>query len=634
MPPTRALVFAIALLFQILFSSAALSLPESGGVPDLATQMRAQTQTTLGGLVREGRSSFAAAIFVADGRLQVASAFGVEGPASPSPFSIESTLFDLNSINKLFIAVAIAQLIHKGTIKSIDDPVNSYLKHFKLPSPQGREVTIRQVATHSAGLDLSGFGAGPLESDPAAFFRARFPGYFDADTPYSAYESYGPKLLAFMVSEISGRPFATYVEESILRPLQMDHTFLTLPAFPLVHRVVSFQPKDPATVMPVPPLRSVQKALLGGVAASTMGDMAKFLAALVGSDEEQHAITQPMRDLMFRVLQSNGNGGSAHGLLFDAEQIGSRTIFVHGGIGPGIDCIIAVDAARRNGLFYCYGDARKRFNDNPAFSPPPYEDITGAMLSPLRACSTDRPEGCVRYPTPRWNDGWNAYLGSYIALARHHHGFSRVRTLFRPTSAKVERAGQTLRLLDHDGFVEIAPGTFGNPKYTETFGFTQDPRTGKMMLSISDRPSAYERPGILENPALLSRLFAFLILIALSGGLFLLFPKFGIDARTRAAVTVYSVIVGVGVCVMYGCGAFGSRYFEGIAWPANIVRICAFATIPACAWLIAVTYRANGAACSGIARCGRIYLNLICISSILMVLGLTFVELISFGRIT
>lgn len=594
-------------------------------------QVRARTDETLGGLVRDGRTSFAAAVFVQNGRVSFEQAYGLEQPDPQVPFSIDATHVDLNSIRKIFTATAVAKLVSEGKIASIDDPINRYLTHFKLPLAFGHEVTIRQVATHTAGFDEAGFGAGPLQNDPSQFFAKRFPGYFENVSRYSSYDSFGPRLLAYLVGEVSGEPYATYVEQSILRPLGMNETFLAAPATPPTHRVVAFAPKSPVDKESYTELRSVQGATLAGTGVSTMQDMEKFLVALLGPAENQTVITQAMRDLMLQVLQANGEHGSAHGLLWDALRTGSKTLFVHGGVGPGMRCMMALDLSRSAGFFYCYGDAHSRFGLNPL---PTFEEVSDQMLKPFIACSPDQPPGCTQYPAPGWKDSWNQYLGSYVSFARHRHGFSKLRTMIHPTVVKVERGTNALRLDGNDGFLEISPGVFGNPTHLETFSFIKDAATNKLLLSVSDRPSVYERPNLGEDPRVLPWLLAVLVVFALSGFLITILPTYGISPRVRLASAAYAVLVGSAVGVMFGLRAFGGRYFDGIAWPLEVVRTCAFLALPACAWLALATLRPNGPVSAWSARVGQWHLRVVFISSILMVLVLLSVHLMSFSPIT
>lgn len=601
----------------------------------LAASVAKQTDTTLGGLVRSQRSSFAAAVFVQDGQTSLARAYGVEDPASRLPFSIDSTLVDLNSEIKIFTATAVAQLIDRGMIASIDDPINRYLKHYQLPLAFGHEVTIREVATHSAGFDATDFGAGSLAADPARFFERRFPGYFKNAGLFSTYDSYGPKLLAYMVTELTGVSFPRYVQDAILGPLGMTHTYLAAPAIPPAHRVLAFQPTAPLNTNPSGDLTSEAAAVVAGVPISTMSDMAKLIRALLGPAADQRSVTPTMRDLMFRILQSNGARGSAHGLLFDAVRSGPTTLFVHGGVGPGIRCEMALDVTRHAGIFYCYGNVARRSPLDPGLEPPAFEDVAAAMLKPLVACVAGPTVSCVRYPPTVWRQDWDHYLGVYVATARHHRGFSRLRSLMHPTQVRIRRAGQALELDNRPGFVEIAPGTFGNPKYLETLSFVADPTTGRTMLSISDRPSVYEQPQLLDNPRLMSALLVLLALIAASGAPFILSATYGFSRPARLIVGAYAAIVGCGIFTLFGFHAFGSRYFNGISWPLNVVRCCAFLTIPAAVALSvsAVLARATIRR-STMERLARVHLDLLAVSAVLLVVTLLSVDLIGFYPIT
>ncbi|MDB6084127.1 MAG: hypothetical protein JWN43_2008 [Gammaproteobacteria bacterium] len=601
----------------------------------LEALFREQADATLGTLVREGHSSFGAAVLVEDGRTVLAPAYGVEDPSSRTPVSIDATLMDLNSLRKLFVAVALAQLVDRHVIASIDDPLNAYLKHYKLPRANGREVTIRAVATHTAGFDETAFGPGPLESHPAEFFAERFPGYVENSGLFSVYDSYGPELLAYLVSEITDRPFTRYAEDFILGPLAMNDTHLTATAQPLAHRIVAFQPKNPSTTRPGAALKPAAAAQIDGPSVSTMRDMAKFMVALLGPATDQQVITPAMRDVLFRIQQSNGPGGSAHGLLFDAIRTGSRTLFVHGGVGSGMKCMMGLDTARRAGVFYCYGDVRTRFDRDSSLFAPPFEQMTDSMLRPLTADTGDRTTAFGQDLPVHWNPAWTPYLGLYVGAARHHRGFSRLRTIVYPTLARVERSGESIRLDGVDGFVEVSPGIFGNPRHLETFSFSKNESTGKTLLSISDRPSVYDRAdSLLDDPRVLSRALALLVVIALSGAAWVVLPLRGMDTPPRAAAAGYALVVGCGVAALFGLSAFGHRYFEGISWPLHLVRVFAFLTIPACLFLSVNAVRLNRMPHTAVNRWGRLHYGVIAVSSVLLVALLLGVGLISFARIT
>jgi CubicO group peptidase (beta-lactamase class C family) len=593
----------------------------------LEQRFRSQADETLGGLVRDGRSSYAAAVLVADGREAASLSYGDERRVPKIPFSIESTEVDMNSLRKLYVAVAIAQLVDSGAIAGIDDPVNRYLKHYQLPPAFGHPVTIRELATHSAGLDETGFGSERLEADPPAFFAERFPGYFRNPDHFSSYDSYGPKLLTYMVSEITGKPFPQYVHDSILEPLGMHDTHLVDDGA-LAHRVHGYQPKVPSHEQVIEPLRPARTALLDGESVSTLRDMKTLLLALLGSAQQQ-VISPRMRELLFTIQQSNGPGGSAHGLVFDVVRSRGRTLFVHGGIGAAVLCWIALDVQRDAGMFYCYASVKARLDHDATHVPPPFPQIVGPMLEVFTACD-DTAAGCPRFPSPRWQDAWAAYPGLYLDFGRHRSGFSRLRSLAHPVFVRVTRSGDSLALDGTGGFVETAPGVFANPSQVETFSIVRDSATGSLVLSISDRASAFNRVDWSNDPRLLTRLLALLILLAGSGGLLVILPRYGIDLGVRAAVAAHGAVVGAGVVVMYGFSAFGEPYFHGVAWPLHTMRVCAFLSIPACAFLLYTASRVRRMQLTGAARLGRLHLDLVCLSSLALVATLLDIGLIGF----
>ncbi len=598
----------------------------------LDSLFRRQSEATLGTLVEEGRSSFAGAVLVEEGGLKASLMYGVEDPASRSPISADHTLIDLNSLRKLFVAVAVAQLVDRGVIASIDDPVNRYLKHYKLPRAFGREVTIRELATHTAGLDEAEFGAGPLAADPERFFAERFPGYVRDAGKFSAYDGYGPRLLAYMVGELTDRPFSRYAEESILEPLAMHDTYLHAAPEPLAHRIVAFQPKRPGVTQPGDVLRPADATLVDGSSVSTFSDIAKFMLALVGPAPDQGVVTPRMRESMFQILQSNGGGGSAHGLLFDAIRYGPTTLFVHGGVGLGTKCMMALDALRRAGVFYCYGDVHRRFDHDPGLSPPPYEQMTDLMVAPMVPCLVESSEGCPPRPPAGWDDAWTRYLGLYVSTARHHQGISRLRSLLYPTLARVAREGDSLELDGVGGYAEISPGIFASPRHLATFAFLRDASGGATKMSVSDRPSAYDRVDpIIGDPRVPAVCLGLLAILALSGGLFTVWPAYRVGLRGGMAAAGYATIVACGLAALFGFGAFGRRYFDGIAWPLEVVRVCAFLTIPASAVLLAGI---RGLARGGSKRLAAWHYRAIAFSSIIMAALLLGIGVIGFSPIT
>jgi len=103
---------------------------------------------------------------VHDGRTVVARGYGVRRLGAPAPVD-EHTLFGIASNTKAFTCAALATLVEEGRL-AWDDPVTKHLPAFQMHDPWvTREVTVRDLVTHRAGL---GLGAGDLMWWPSTDF--------------------------------------------------------------------------------------------------------------------------------------------------------------------------------------------------------------------------------------------------------------------------------------------------------------------------------------------------------------------------------------------------------------------------------------------------------------------------------
>src|SRR3954469_17906063 len=114
--------------------------------PDLAKDLGSY----LDNLVAENK--LAGVVLVAkDGLTITSKAAGVANKATNAPIDL-NTKFNLGSMNKMFTAVAIAQLVQAGKLSFTDNVV----KH--LPDYPNKEVadkvTIHQLLTHTSGMGM------------------------------------------------------------------------------------------------------------------------------------------------------------------------------------------------------------------------------------------------------------------------------------------------------------------------------------------------------------------------------------------------------------------------------------------------------------------------------------------------
>ncbi len=145
------------------------------------------------------------------------------------------TRFPLASMSKWFAAYAIMQLVQAGRV-DLDAPVATYLKQWQLPtgSFDAKQVTVRRLLSHTAGLtDGLGFGDYlPTESVPSLLETLRHPrGSTDSavtiavgQAPGSGfrYSGGGYLILQALLEDVTGVPFATWMQDSVFRPIGMS----------------------------------------------------------------------------------------------------------------------------------------------------------------------------------------------------------------------------------------------------------------------------------------------------------------------------------------------------------------------------------------------------------------------------
>ncbi len=144
------------------------------------------------------------------------------------------TRFPLASLSKWFTAYAVLQLVQAGRL-DLDAPIATYLTQWQLPAGpfDAQQVTLRRLLSHTAGLtDGLGFGDYlPSESLPSLPETLRHPRASAATPAVIAvgrspgsgfqYSGGGYLMLQAVLEDVTGMPFATWMQDSVFRPIGM-----------------------------------------------------------------------------------------------------------------------------------------------------------------------------------------------------------------------------------------------------------------------------------------------------------------------------------------------------------------------------------------------------------------------------
>ncbi len=210
--------------------------------------------------------------------------YGYADWASQAPVDPDTSRFRIGSLSKTFLSTAVAQLLERGQIESLDDPANKYLERIQLESPFGKDITVWDLLTHRGGLGT--FPTFRPEDDPlpvpplpADYLAANTPDAVREPGTISIYCNPCSATLGFMVEDITGQTLEDVFRENIYEPLGMTHTTLTNAPGPgpNVATQYAFVPDGLPVALPYPAI-SPYISYAGDV-NSTAGDMAKWLIA-------------------------------------------------------------------------------------------------------------------------------------------------------------------------------------------------------------------------------------------------------------------------------------------------------------------------------------------------------------------
>src|SRR5215469_5311047 len=135
-----------------------------------------------------------------------------------------NTQFRIGSMNKMFTAVSIMQLVQAGKIQ-LSDPLGKFLPDYANKDVASK-VTIESLLTHTGGTgDIFGpdFDAHRLElrtlEDYVKLYGNRAP-QFEPGSRWE-YSNYGFILLGAVIEKVSGQSYYDYVREHVYEPAGM-----------------------------------------------------------------------------------------------------------------------------------------------------------------------------------------------------------------------------------------------------------------------------------------------------------------------------------------------------------------------------------------------------------------------------
>lgn len=279
---------------------------------------------------------------IEDGEVADAAGFGVKTPGGEA---VEAdTIFAGASISKPLAAVLALQLVDQGEV-SLDAPINTYLKSWRLPEndlTRQVPVTLRHLLSHRAGTTVHGFGAYPHEK-PAPSLLDVLNGTPPSPTPAVVvdklpgisvrYSGGGTSIVQLLLEDLTGKPFAALAQERLFSPLGMTRTTFEQPLPERLRPFAAIGHYPDGS--PVAGRYTFTPQLAAGGVYTTAPDYARFMIACRKAwlGEPNPLLSRSIaREMMTR------QGGGQFGLGWEVFGEGASARFGHGGSNEGYQC--------------------------------------------------------------------------------------------------------------------------------------------------------------------------------------------------------------------------------------------------------------------------------------------------------
>jgi CubicO group peptidase (beta-lactamase class C family) len=303
----------------------------------------------VGALLEQHKVPGASLAIIAEGELAATYGYGfAHGQRAVMP----QTRFQAASISKIVNALAVLKLAEAGRI-GLDDPVNKYLKSWKLPDNEltaTSAVTVRMLLNHTGGTNVHGF-AGYARDANLPSLREILDGQEPANTPAirvvsppgeaHTYSGGGTTVLQQMLIDVTGEAYALTLARMVLGPLGMSES--------------SFQqPPDAGTVDQAAFGHAADGSIVRGgfhnypeMAAAglwtTPRDLCTALLAIMHSHAGQAGSF--LDQSMAQAMLTRGIGQAGLGTF-----VSDRGGFYHGGSNHGFRALYVADPNRRSGI--------------------------------------------------------------------------------------------------------------------------------------------------------------------------------------------------------------------------------------------------------------------------------------------
>jgi CubicO group peptidase (beta-lactamase class C family) len=307
--------------------------PTNVDEPPLSEEQFLQEVKTIINRVCQGDVFSGTVLIVKGDRVLLSHACGEASKRFHAPNKID-TKFNLGSMNKMFTATAVAQLVEKGVL-SYQDPISKYVDKSWLPEEMTFKIQIHHLLSHTSGLG-SYFNETFAEGSRAQWrdvddYKPLVRGEKLAFEPGARfrYSNTGMLLLGVVIESATGENYFDYIRKNIYEPAGMKNSDSYEMDDPVENLAIGYYSdrKSPYGWKN----NYFQHVIKGGPAGggfSTVEDLYKFARALLA----EKLVSRKSLDILWK-----DHTGENYGYGFRTEEGPNGQKVGHGGGFPGIN---------------------------------------------------------------------------------------------------------------------------------------------------------------------------------------------------------------------------------------------------------------------------------------------------------
>lgn len=298
------------------------------------------------------------------GRVVWTRAYGYADAGSRRKATV-NTLYQVASITKSVTGLALLKLVEAGRL-SLDADIRSYLKSWRFPDntfSEGRPVTIRQLLSHTAGLNVHGFiGYSATDSLPTInqILNGESPANSEAVRPVFPvgtqfeYSGGGYAVLRKILDDQLSGNYDSLMQALVLGPLHLRRSSFSLPLSASWKDIALGHDRD-ALPLPGGYYRYPEKAA-GGM-WSTAGDIARIILRIqqdLRGGPSPYLSKTSVQELLRPVLNNYALGfgilerGGERYFWHEGESYGYNAIY-YGSFSSGRGVVVLTNAYPENG---------------------------------------------------------------------------------------------------------------------------------------------------------------------------------------------------------------------------------------------------------------------------------------------